>query len=148
MKSSTSSGLIGMMPGMRTPSPLAVKGLQGEAAGIDLAALRHELGEPLVEAVAGEGLVAERRKAALQAERDARSVEQDGGLVAFAQQPRGLQHVDQADGAFERHGVKGDERLLAGIGLDVFKDLLFVVDEEVAFLLAAVVTLGMAILVS
>ena len=70
---------------------MAVERLQGEAAGVDLAALVHELREPLVdEEMAGEGLVAELREAALDAERHAGAVEQDRGLVALPQQARRL----------------------------------------------------------
>jgi hypothetical protein len=80
----------------------------------------------------GKGLVAERREAALHAERDAGAVQQDGGLEALALQARGLQQVDEADRAFEGDGVEGDERFLARFGLNVFEDLLFVVDEVFA----------------
>ena len=59
---------------------MAVERLQSEAAGIDLAALRHELLDLLVHRhVAGEGLVAKGREAALHAKRDAGAVEQNVG---------------------------------------------------------------------
>jgi hypothetical protein len=128
----------------RTPSiserfAVAVQRLQREAACVHLAAFGDELGDLVVEVqVAGEGLVAQRGKAALHAQRHAGAVQQDRGLEALALQPRGLQQVDEADRAFEGDGVEGDERLLAGFGLDVGEDLLFVVDEELAFLVQRV----------
>src|SRR5580704_10871828 len=82
----------------------------------------------------GKRFVAELREAALKAERYTRAVEQHGGLEALAQQARGLEQVDQADGAFECHGVERDERLFSGLGFDVFEDLLLVVDQVVTFL--------------
>ncbi len=84
--------------------------------------------------VAGERLVAELGKAALHAERNAGTVEQDRGLETFAHQARGLQHVDETDRAFEGDGVKCNERLFAGLGFDVFKYLLLVIDEKVTLL--------------
>ena len=85
--------------------------------------------------MAGERLVAELGEAALHAERDAGSVEQDRGLEAFAHQARRLQQVDETDRAFEGDGVEGDQRFLAGLGFDVFEYLLLVIDEIVALLM-------------
>src|SRR5277367_232488 len=57
---------------------LPVERLRGEAAAVDLAAFLHELREALVhEEVARKSFVAEGGEAALEAERDARPVEQD-----------------------------------------------------------------------
>ncbi len=112
---------------------LPVERLGGEAAAVNLAAFLHEFREALIdEEMAGKRLVAERRKAALEAERDAGAVKQDGGLVSFAQQARGHQRVDDPDRAFKGDGVKSDESFFAGIGFDVGKDFLFVIHEEVS----------------
>src|SRR5882672_11204816 len=59
---------------------VTVKRLQRKAARIDLAAFPHELGQLIVEVlVARKGFVAEFRKAALDAERHAGSIEEDRG---------------------------------------------------------------------
>ena len=114
---------------------LAVEGLGGEAAGVDFAAFFHEFGETLVhEEVAGEGFFAEGGESALETHGDAGSVEENGGLVAFSQQAGGGEGVDDGDGSFESDGVKGDESLVALVGLHVFKDFFFVIDEEVPVL--------------
>ncbi|MOA36763.1 hypothetical protein D3C78_1583050 [compost metagenome] len=64
---------------------MAVQGLQGEAAGVDLAAFLHEGLDLLVHRqVAGESLGAQGREAALHAKLHARSVEQYLGFEAFA----------------------------------------------------------------
>src|ERR1700712_2040598 len=108
---------------------MPVEGLGREPAGIDLAALGHELLQLVVEVqVPREGLIAETREAALDAEGDAGAVEQDGGVEALALQAGRLEEVHEADLALEGDGVEGDERLLARLGLHVLEDLLLVVD--------------------
>lgn len=122
---------------------LAVERLGGEAAGIHLAALGHECGEAFVDQkVPREGFVAQGRESPLKAERDAWPIKQDGGLVTFAQKPCGVQRIDEADGAFESDAVKGHERFLARIGLDVIKDLFFIVDQDVAIFVGGNVYCG------
>src|SRR5271170_6844283 len=60
---------------------VTVKHLQREAAAIDLAAFGHELGQLVAEVLrTGKRFIAELRKAALDAERNAWSVKQDRGL--------------------------------------------------------------------
>src|SRR5580658_957812 len=114
---------------------MAVQRLKRETAGIDLAAFLEELADLLVHGLMpGERFVAERREAALQAERHAGAIEQHRGLESLAQQPRRLQQVHQSDRSFESDGVKGHERFLARLGLDVLEDLLLIVDEVIAFL--------------
>ncbi len=114
---------------------MAVERLQREAAGVDLAAFGHELGELVVEVLrAGKGLVAELRKTALNAQGHARAIEQNRRLEAFALEPQRLQDIDETDGAFEGDGVECDQRLLARLGFDVFEHLLFVIDQIVALL--------------
>ena len=89
MRSSTSSGLIGRDALDQRRLAVAVERLQGETAGIDLAAFAHELGELIVEVVMpGKRLVADFGKAALHAERHAGAIEKDRGLEPFAQEPR------------------------------------------------------------
>jgi len=68
----------------------------------------------------------------------ARAIEQDGGLVAFAQETRGDQGIDEADGAFVGDAVEGDQGFLAGIGLHIFEDFLFIVHEHVAVFVGGV----------
>ena len=112
-----------------------VERLKREAAGVDLAAFANELRDLVVEVLsAGKRLVAKLGEAALDAKRDARAVKQDRGLEPFPLKPRRLQQIDEADRAFERDGVKGDERLFARLRLDVLEYLLLVIDEEVALL--------------
>lgn len=114
---------------------LAVKGLGGEAAGVDFTAFFHKLGEALVdEEVTGEGFFAKGGKATLEAHGDAGSVEEDGGFVAFSQETGGGEGVDDGNGSFEGDGVKGDEGLFSFIGLYVFKDFFFVINEVVPVL--------------
>src|SRR3954470_12368477 len=94
---------------------VTVQRLQREAAGVDLAAFGHELRDLVIEVLMPrERGIPERREAALHAQRDARPVEQHRGLESLALQTRRLQQVDEADRTFERDGVEGDERLLAG----------------------------------
>ena len=78
--------------------------------------------------------VADLRKAALHAKRDTGTVKQDGGLEALAHQARGLQHIDEPDRALKGDGVKRDQRFFAGFRFHIFENLLFVIDEIVAFL--------------
>ncbi len=78
--------------------------------------------------MAGEGFVAELRKAALHAQRDARAVKENRGLETLAQEPGRLKQVHQTDRTFEGDGVEGDQRLLARLRLHVLKDLFLVVD--------------------
>ncbi|MNP00385.1 hypothetical protein D3C76_921740 [compost metagenome] len=107
--------------------------MQGESAGIDFAALFHELNELLVHRqMTRERFSAQGRKTALHAQLHAWPVQQDFGFEAFAQQTLGLKHIDQADGALEGDGVEGNQDFFAGFGLDVFEDFLFVIDQEVA----------------
>ena len=73
------------------------------------------------------------RESTLDAEKHAGAIEQDARVEALAHQARGLKHVDEADGPLEGHGVEGHERLLTGLGFDVFEDLLLVIDEEIPF---------------
>src|SRR5258708_2097779 len=109
---------------------LAIESLRGKAAAIDLAAFVHEFREALIhEEVARKRLVAKRREAALETERHARSIEQDRGFIAFAEQPRGDERIHDPDRAFKGNGVKSDERFFAGVGLDVRKYFLLVVHE-------------------
>ncbi|MNM89712.1 hypothetical protein D3C81_1019460 [compost metagenome] len=91
-----------------------------------------------------ERFVAERGESALQPERDAGPIEQNRRLESLALQSRGLKHVDEANGSFERHRMERDERLLARLGLHVFEHLLLVVDQEVAFLVCGLVDCGHA----
>lgn len=98
---------------------VAVQCLQGEAAGVDLAALVHEALELIVEVLcAGERLVADLGEAALDAEGDAGSIQEDGRFISFAGEADRLKDVHEADGAFERDGVESDESLLAGFGFE------------------------------
>ncbi len=97
MQSRTSRGLIMRMPSNERRLAVAVEGLGREPAGVDLAALGHELLKLVVEVqVAREGLVAEPREAALDTEGDAGAVEQDRGLEALALQAGGLEQVHEA----------------------------------------------------
>src|SRR6516165_6699721 len=71
---------------------VTVQRLQRKAAGIDLAALGHELGQLVVEVLrARKCFVAELGKPALHAERHAGAIEENSGLEAFALQPQRLQ---------------------------------------------------------
>ena len=83
---------------------------------------------------AGEGLVADLGEAALDAEGDAGSIQEDGRFIAFARESDRLEDVHEANGALERDGVESDESLLAGFGFDILEDLFLVVYEEIAFL--------------
>ena len=74
-------------------------------------------------------------KPALHAERHAGAVEQDGGLEAFAMKAQRLKHIDQADRAFERDGVKRHQSFFARLRFDVLKDFFFVVDQKVTLLM-------------
>jgi putative flavoprotein involved in K+ transport len=116
--------------------PVAIERLQSEAAGIDLAALIHELLQTGVEVeMAVEGRVAELGKTALNAESDARTIEQDRGFKPFVDQTTRLQQIDQADGSFKGHGVKSNQRFFTRFGFDIGEHLLLVVDEEIARLI-------------
>src|SRR5262245_61727318 len=116
---------------------VTVKRLQRKAARIDLAAFAHELGELIVEVlVARKRFVAEFRKAALDAEGHAGSIEEDRGFEALALEAQRLKHVHEANRTFEGDGMKGNEGFLARLGLDVLKHLLFVVDQIVALLMS------------
>jgi hypothetical protein len=42
--------------------------------------------------------------------------------------------------------VEGDQRLFAGLGLDVLENLFLVIDKEIALLVAGAVTVGMGFL--
>jgi hypothetical protein len=55
-------------------------------------------------------------------------------VLPIALQARRLKQIDQTDRAFERHGMEGDERLLAGFGFGILEDLLLVIDEKSPFL--------------
>ncbi len=57
-------------------------------------------------------------------------------LEALALQAERLQHVDEADRAFESDGMERDQGLFARCGFDVLEDLFFVVDQEVTFLMS------------
>lgn len=112
---------------------LAVEGLGREAARVDFSAFFHELGEALVdEKVSGEGFFSEGGESALEAHGDSGSVEENGRLVAFPLETGCGEGVDDGNRAFESDGVEGDEGFFAGVGLDVFEDFFFVIDEEVA----------------
>src|ERR1700722_5054619 len=112
---------------------MSVKRLQREAAGVDLAAFGHELHQRVVEVLmSGECLVADLGKTALDAEGDAGAIQQDRGLETLAHQARGLQHVDEADRAFEGDRVKRHQGFFTGVCFDVFENFLFVVDQDVA----------------
>src|SRR6266567_4164302 len=114
---------------------MAVERLQCEPAGIDLAAFIHEFCELVVEVLrAREGFVADLRKAALDTERDTGTVKQNRSLKTLPLQPQRLENIDEADGAFERDGVEGDECLLTGLCFDVLENLLFIVDKKVTLL--------------
>jgi len=64
-------GVDGNYPRHECLFRLAVKRLGGESAAINLAAFLHELGKALIdEQMSRKRLIAERRKAALEAERD------------------------------------------------------------------------------
>src|SRR5258706_1514710 len=116
---------------------VTVKRLQRQAARIDFAALAHELGQLIIEVlVARKGFVAEFRKAALDAERHAGSIEEDRGREALALEAQRLKHVYETDRAFEGDGMKGHEGLLARLGFDVLEHLLFIVDQVVALLMS------------
>src|SRR5260370_35025310 len=116
---------------------VTVKRLQRKAARIDLAAFAHELGQLIVEVlVTRKGFVAEFRKAALDAERHAGSIEEDRGRQALALEAQRLQHVHETNRALEGDGVKGNEGLLARLGFDVLEHLLFIVDQVVALLMS------------
>src|SRR5260370_3914427 len=116
---------------------VTVKRLQRKAARIDLAAFTHELGQLIVEVlVARKGFVAQFRKAALDAERHAGSIEEDRGREALALEAQRLKHVHETNRALEGDGVKGNEGLLARLGFDVLEHLLFIVDQVVALLMS------------
>lgn len=118
---------------------LAIQRLGREAAGIDLAAFRHELGESFVhQEMTWESLIAKRWEAFLESHGDAWAIEQDGGLVTFAQQASGDERVDETDGTFMGDAMKGDESFLAWIGLHIFEDFFFIVDEDVAVFVSGV----------
>jgi hypothetical protein len=126
-------------PGHQRRLAVAVEGLQREPAGVDFAALFHEAGDLIVEVeMPRERLVAKGRKTALNAERHAGAVQQNRGLEPFAQQAFRLQQIHQADRPLEGHGVKGDQRLLARLRLDVLEHFFFIVDEEVALFVGGV----------
>ena len=72
--------------------------------------------------------------AALDAQEHARPVQQHARLEALAHEARGLEHVHEADRAFEGDRVECDERLLSRACFDVLEDLLLIVDEKIAFL--------------
>src|SRR5882757_11287092 len=92
-------------PGDQRAFAMPVQRLEGEAAGIDLAAVGHDLLDAVVEVeVPGEGLVAELGKAALDAEGHARAVEQNRGLEPLLDEAGGLEEIDETDRAFEGDG--------------------------------------------
>src|SRR5580658_283021 len=116
---------------------VAIERLEGEAARVDLAPLGHEGTHLLIDdQMTWKRFGAELRKAPLDAEEHPRTIEEHARFESLSHEAYGLEHVDQADRAFEGDRVKSDERLLAGLGFDIFEDLLFVVDEEVAFLVS------------
>src|SRR5258708_4657900 len=82
--------------------------------------------------VSRERFGAELGVAALDAQKNTRPVQEDARFESFSHEPRGLQHVDEANRALEGHGMEGDERLLSRCRFDVLENLLFVVDEVVA----------------
>ena len=103
---------------------LAIKRLGRESAAVDFAAFLHELREALIdEKMSGKRLIAERRKTALEAERDSGTIKQDRRLVSFTQQARSDQSVDNPDRTFKGDGVKGDQSFFAGVGFDVWERL-------------------------
>ena len=111
---------------------MAVQRLERETARIDLAAFRDELRDLVVEILmARKRLVAELGKAALDAERDAGAIKQDRRLKALALQPRRLQQVHEPDGAFESHGMEGDERFFSRLRLHILENLLFVINQKI-----------------
>ena len=112
---------------------MAVKRLKRKATGVDFAALAHEFLEVVGKVLmAWKGRVTERRKAALNAQGHTRPVEQDRGLIPFAVQAYGIENIDQPNRPLEGHGMKADQRFLARLGLHVFENLLFVIDEKIA----------------
>src|SRR5450755_1920939 len=114
---------------------VSVERLQRKTAGIDLAAFCHELDQRVVEILmTGKCLVPNFREATLHAERHARTVQENRSLEAFAHQPRGLQHIDETDRAFERDRMKCHQCLFARFGFDVLENLLFVIDQKVTLL--------------
>src|SRR5580698_1318569 len=115
---------------------VAVEHLQREPAAINLTALTHEFGELIAKVLrAGEWLVAQFRKTTLYAERDTRPIQQHRGLKSFSLQTQRLKNIDETDGAFEGDGVKRDERFFSGLRFNVLKDLFFVIDQIVTFLM-------------
>ena len=114
---------------------MAIKRLKCKAARVDLTTLGHELFQVVGKVLmTRKGRIAQCRKSALDAKRDAGAVQQDGCLEPFPGQADGVEHIDEADGALEGNGVEGDKRLLARFRLHILKNLVFVIDEKIAVL--------------
>src|SRR6185503_5818329 len=82
-----------------------VQRLQSETTSVDLATLAHEFDNLVVHGhVTRKCFAAELGKAALNAERHAGPVQEDGRFETFAQQARRLQQVDEPNRALKGYG--------------------------------------------
>src|SRR5580692_3977435 len=116
---------------------MAVERLEGETARVDLAPFGHERTHFLIDdQMTGKRFGAKLRKAPLDAEEHPWTIEEHARFESLSHEAYGLEHIDQADRAFESDCVKRDERFLARLGFDILEDLVFVVDEEVAILVS------------